>query len=137
MRVLALTLLAFAFVAAGCSEVTQILNPSDVGVSVTTPEQQTQVTPGNSNNNSVVLSLDPPGPITLEIGKRVSVKVIARVSSQEVPTESLSVTVVDTSVATVDEIDGRFVAFRGQAAGLTTAIINANGATTAAAITVQ
>jgi hypothetical protein len=57
-------------------------------------------------------------------------------AGQEIPSVSLTVIVSDSSVATVKDIDGRFVSFSLVSAGVTSAIVTAAGAQAQFVITV-
>lgn len=119
-------LLAIALTA-GCTEIAQIVNPSPVNVVVNPDGTTVPGTGGGTPAGAVSLTLEPPSPISIAAGKNASVKVIAKTSGVEVPTQNLQVAISDLSVASVAEIDGRFVKFSGNTDGTTVAVISANG----------
>lgn len=107
---------------------TQTQNPPDTSVEPAAP------IPGVNN---VTMDLVPDS-VTVDVDSNVFVKVVITTpAGNEVPTEGLSVSIGDTSIAIVSEIDGRSVGIRGQAAGVTSAIFNANGISKSLVITVN
>lgn len=121
-------LTALLALALGCTEVTQLVNPSSVDVSVTPGSTTTGTGNGPSTPapGTVALFLEPPSPITIQVGKNVSVKVLAKSSGVEVPTQNLQVSIADLTIASVAEIDGRFVLLSGNSEGQTAGIVSAN-----------
>jgi hypothetical protein len=111
-----------------------------VGCDGTTPAASTNISivntqtqnplgtePNTGQANGFTMTLDP-STLVLNQGSSASVKVIVTTpSGNEIHTTDLVVQVVDTDIATVQEIDGRFVVIKGMGAGETTALISANG----------
>jgi hypothetical protein len=124
-----------------CTDVNQIVEPTSVDVNVSTPSGTVETGTGGTppapgDNDPVSLVFEPPS-ITAPSGTSVVVQVIAlNQAGQEIPSVSLTVIVSDSSVATVKDIDGRFVSFSLVSAGVTSAIVTAAGAQAQFVITV-
>ena len=128
----------------GCS-VEQTTTPSSVSVDISQPIEGTGVTTGPtppaptppSTGDVVSLVFDPPS-VTGSAATSVVVKVIALdEAGNEVPSVNLTVKVSDPAIATLKDVDGRFVSFSLVSAGTTTAIITAAGAQASLVITVS
>ncbi len=138
---LALFLLVIALVWYAClGDITQTTNPSSVDVDVTTPSGGTGVgtdPPPTPAPTDCRIELDPPSPLTVEVSKNVNTKVVTFSSGGgEIPTEGISVNVANPAIASLVQIDGRFVMFAGNSVGQTSAIISTACAQTAVVINV-
>ncbi len=79
-----------------------------------------------------------PSSVSMNVGQNVNVRVvISTPAGNEIPTESLQVSIADSSVAALTQIDGRTLQLRGTAAGVTSALVMANGLTVSLIITVN
>ncbi len=134
---LILLFILLTFILAGC-EVIQTTNPSDVNLTVegnTTPSEPTEPSTGGGTNGTI--TLEPAGNIQIEVSKNVNVKVIVKDSTgQEVPSENITVNIVDKTIVGLNQIDGRIITFAGLSAGVTSVIITASGLQTSIVITV-
>ena len=116
---------------------------SSTDVNITNTQTQTPADPmveeptSTPGTNNLTMNLVPDS-VTVDVDSNVFVKVVITTpAGNEVPTEGLSVSIANTSIAIVSEIDGRTVGIRGMAAGVTSAIINANGISKSIVITVN
>lgn len=133
--ILAFVLLAAAVGFAAC-EISQSTAPSPVEVTITQPAPGTEPEPEPPGAHTGTISLEPAA-VTVQIGAAANVKVIVKdANGQEIPSANISVNVVDKTVIVLEGIDGRILAFRGVAAGTTSAIISASGLQTSLAATV-
>ncbi len=108
-----------------CTEVTQTIQPSPVDVSVSGPASTTEETPTPASNGTISLE---PSSIEVQVGKNVAVMVIVRdTNGVEVPSENISVSIIDKTLVRLVEIDNRIITFGGLAAGQTSIIISASG----------
>ncbi len=108
-----------------CTEVTQTIQPSGVDVSVSGPASTTGETPTPASNGTITLE---PSSIEVQVGKNVAVMVIVRdVNGVEVPSENISVSIIDKTLVRLFEIDNRIITFGGLAEGQTSVIISASG----------
>lgn len=90
--------------------------------------------PANPQN---IMRLEPSS-VNMDVGKNVNVRVVVSTpAGNEIPTESLQVSIADSSVAALTQIDGRTLQLRGTSAGVTSALVMANGLTTSLIITVN
>lgn len=137
---LALAFLAICMWMYACIEATQTTTPSSIDVNIETPAPTTSVGTGNDPTPSPTdcrLELEPPSPLSVEVGKNVNTKVVTFNSSgAEIQTENISVNVANPAIATLTQIDGRFVMFGGESVGQTTAIISTSCAQTSVVINV-
>ncbi len=120
-----------------CIEVSTVVEPSpvDVDISSATPSVPTG-TVATNDDDPVSLVFKPPA-ITGPASTSVVVQVIAlNQAGQEIPSVNLTVTISDTAVASVKDIEGRFVSFSLVAAGTTSVIVTAAGAQAQFEITV-
>ncbi len=121
--------LSVALAAAGafaCTEVTQTIQPSPVDVSVSGPASTTGETPTPASGGTITLE---PSSIEVQVGKNVAVMVIVRnANGVEVPSENISVSIVDKTLVRLVEIDNRIIiTFGGLAEGQTSVLISASG----------
>lgn len=129
----------------GCS-VEQTTTPSSVSVDILQPIESTGVDTGGTPpgptqprepGDVVSLVFDPPS-ITGPAPSSVVVKVIALdEAGDEVRSVNLTVRMSDPLIASVKDVDGRFVSFSLKSTGTTTAVITAAGAQGALPITVN
>ncbi len=128
----------------GC-KVEQTTTPSSVSVDILQPIESTGVdvtpptgpTQPRDPGDVVSLVFDPPS-ITGSAPSSVVVKVIALdQAGDEVRSVNLTVRMSDPLVASVKDVDGRFVSFSLKSTGTTTAIVTAAGAQGALPITVN
>lgn len=136
-------IVVLVFLVTACTNVDQTVSPSAVDVNVSTPPVDVGVgtTPPPDTtpvpSSPVTLVLDPPS-IEGAAPSSAVVKVTALdAGGNEVQSVNLTVSGLDTNVAAVKEVDGRFVSFSLKASGVTTAIITAAGAQTVLVITVS
>lgn len=135
LKILSVLFVVLAFLLVGCTDVTQIVNPSDVVVGPQPTEPTPPTTPGPGIAGTV--TLEPPS-IELDVGQTVFVTVTVRDSGgQDVPSENISVNILNTSVLRLTEIDGRIIALEGLTAGVTSVIVTASGLQTSLVATVQ
>ncbi len=108
-----------------CTEVTQTIQPSPVDVSVSGPASTTGETTTPASNGTITLE---PSSIEVQVGKNVAVMVIVRdANGVEVPSENISVSIIDKTLVRLVEIDNRIITFGGIAAGQTSILISASG----------
>ena len=108
-----------------CTEVSQVVSPSPVDVSVSGPASTTRETPTPASNGTISLE---PSSIEVQVGKNVAVMVIVRDDNGvEVPSENISVSIIDKTLVRLVEIDNRILTFGGLAEGQTSVIISASG----------
>ncbi len=123
--VIALLVALVAVGAFACTEVTQTIQPSPVDVSVSSPASTAGETPTPASNGTI--TLEPPS-IEVQAGRNVAVMVIVRdANGVEVPSENISVSIIDKTLVRLVEIDNRIITFGGLAAGQTSIIIGASG----------
>ena len=123
--VLVIALFAVLIVLLGCTEVTQTIQPSPVDVSVSSPASTAGETPTPASNGTITLE---PSSIEVQVGKNVAVMVIVRdANGVEVPSENISVSIIDKMLVRLVEIDNRIITFGGLAAGKTSILISASG----------
>ncbi len=109
-----------------CTEVTQTIQPSGVDVSVATPSSDSGPNETSSGTNGTI-TLEPSS-IEVQVGKNVAVMVIVRdANGVEVPSENISVSIIDKTFVRLVEIDNRIITFGGLAAGQTSILISASG----------
>ncbi len=95
------------------------------------------VDPAGPSNPANIMRLEPSS-VSMNVGQNVNVRVIISTpAGNEIPTESLQVSIADSSVAALTQIDGRTLQLRGTAAGVTSALVMANGLTVSLIITVN
>ncbi len=93
--------------------------------------------PAGPSNPSNLIRLEPSS-VAMNVGQSVNVRVvISTPAGNEVPTESLQVSIADSSVAALTQIDGRTMQLRGVSAGVTSALVMANGLSVSLIITVN
>lgn len=122
----------------GCIENSLVVEPSpvDVDISSATPTDPTGNVATN-DDDPVSLVFKPPA-VTGPAATSVVVQVIAlNQAGQEIPSVSLTVKVSDTAIATVKDIEGRFVSFSLVSTGVTSVIVTAAGAQAEFVITVS
>ena len=109
-----------------CTEVSQVVSPSPVDVSVSSPASTTgETTPTPASNGTITLE---PSSIEVQVGKNVAVMVIVRdANGVEVPSENISVSIIDKTLVRLVEIDNRVITFGGLAEGQTSILISASG----------
>ena len=108
-----------------CTEVSQVVSPSPVDVSVSSPASTADETPTPASNGTITLE---PSSIEVQVEKNVAVMVIVRdANGVEVPSENISVSIVDKTLVRLVEIDNRIITFGGLAVGQTAVIISASG----------
>ena len=124
-------------VSVGCIENSLVVEPSPVDVDISSalpPAVDGNV--ATNDDDPVSLVFKPPA-ITGPSGTSVVVQVIAlNQAGQEIPSVNLTVTVGDTAIATVKDIEGRFISFSLVAAGTTSVIVTAAGAQATFEVTV-
>ena len=120
----------------GC-EITQHTSPSPVEISIVSPpagDVDASTTPPAGAAGTIALE---PNSITVAVSKNVNVKVVVKdEGGVEIPSENISVNIVDKTILRLQEIDGRMIAFEGVAAGVTSVIVTASGLQTSLAATV-
>ena len=117
-----------------CTEVTQTIQPSGVDVSVSGPASATEETSTPASGGTITLE---PSSIEVQVGKNVNVMVIVRDDNGvEVPSENISVSIVDKTLVRLVEIDNRIITFGGLAEGQTSVIISASGLQASLGVTV-
>ncbi len=138
MKIKTILLTLFAtLISISCTEVTQTIEPSPVEVTVTQPgapeePDQTPTTPGVSGT----ITLEP-ATFEVTVSKNVNVKVIVKDSNgKEIPSENISVSILDPTVLELVEIDNRILTFGGVSPGVTSVIITATGLQTSLVATV-
>ena len=136
------TLLAITIaITVGCTEVSQVTNPSSVDVDVSTPTVDVGTTPPPEtppNPGSPVSIAFNPSSVEGTASSTVWVLVIIRdASGAEVPSASITVSGLDASVVQFNRRDGRQLNFSLVAAGTTTATITASGAQATLVFTVN
>ncbi len=133
---LLITLVGVFFVLEAC-EITQTTTPGAVDVNIQQPTAaptDTSTGPGTADTGTINLE---PRAISVEVGKNVNVKVVIKDGNgQEVPSENISVNIIDKTILSLVEIDGRIIAFEGVSAGVTSVIISASGLQTSLVATV-
>jgi hypothetical protein len=116
-----------------CTDVNQSILPSSVDVTVSMPSGTVETgtggtTPAPGDNDPVSLVFEPPA-ITGTAATSVVVQVIAlNQAGQEIPSINLTVRVTDTAIATLKDIDGRFISISLVATGTTSVTVTAAGA---------
>lgn len=127
-------LFILGFYTVGC-EFAQTTHPSSVNVTISEGEEGVETgeeVPGESGT----ITLDPPSG-TVAVGKTLNVMVVVRdANGTEVPSENISVNILDKTVVSLTEIDGRILAFSGVSPGVTSVIVTASGLQTSMVITV-
>ncbi len=137
------TLLAITIaITVGCTEVSQITNPSSVDVSVSTPPVDvgagTTPPPTSPPDGSPVsIVLEPASVEGTSPGSVVVQVIVLDEAGNEVPSANITVSGLDTSVARFTTRDGRWVSFALVGPGTTTAIITASGAQATLVFTVN
>ena len=108
-----------------CTEVTQTIQPSGVDVSVSGPASTTgETTPTPASNGTITLE---PSSIEVQVEKNVAVMVIVRdANGVEVPSENISVSIIDKTLVRLVEIDNRIITFGGLSVGQTSILISAS-----------
>lgn len=121
---LLLTLILLLGALAGCVENITRVEPSPVSVSV--GQTGTEVGPPTTPAPGSV-TLNPPS-AEVAVGKNINVQVIVRdAAGQEVATEDLTVSIANTAVVRLVQIDGRIVQLEGVAEGQTSVIFTVAG----------
>ena len=110
-----------------CTEVTQTIQPSPVDVSVGNPDSGSEPEEPKPSPSGGTITLEPPN-IEVKVGKNVHVMIIVRDGNGiEVPSENISVSIIDKTLVRLVEIDNRVITFGGLAEGQTSVIISASG----------
>lgn len=132
-----LVLLALALLAFQACEVVQTSTPSPVEITITQPPPtptDTSETPPPGATGTITLE---PANVQVKVGGNVNVKVIVRDDNGvEVPSQNVSVNIIDKTVLSLVEIDNRIIAFQGVSTGVTSVIISASGLQTSLVATV-
>lgn len=135
MKSISLALTAL-IICAGCTEVTQTIQPSPVTVEVSQPTAPDEPAAPNPAGDLGTITLEPASG-EVAVSKNVNVMVIVKDSGGvEIPSENISVNIIDKDIVELVEIDGRILTFGGVAAGITSVIITASGLQTSIVITV-
>ena len=125
--ILALVLLAATVAFAGCeiSQVSPTAPPIDIRITAPMPGEEPEPDMPAGPTGTIILE---PSSLSVSVGSNVNVKVIVRdENGQEKPSQNISVNVIDKTILTLVEIDGRILAFGGLAAGTTSVIVSASG----------
>ncbi len=121
------TFLAAALVAAvvACTQVNQELAPSPVTVNLTTSGETAPIDPPVGPLGTITLT---PPQFTVAVGSNVNVTVTVKdAAGQEKTPENITVSVLDPTIVSLGEIDGRIILFGGVAVGTTNIIVTASG----------
>lgn len=131
--------LVFIFVLVGCNEITQIVHPTSVDVTVGggTEAEVAATVPVPSGNS---IRLDPES-LAMRIGDTVVVKVsVFDSQGQELSSAArgtISYSIADPGIVVVSKVDGRWISFQGQNAGPTTVSVTASGVSTTLSVQVS